>query len=76
MQKHVFDTGFDIAIGYVGSHARTKAGHGVPVADINQDTSNKRPLLAETRFHRLDRTNPVPEDAVSFWALAQNVSIT
>jgi len=76
MQKRVFDTGFDIVVGYVGSHARTKAGHDVPVADINQDTSNKRPLSAETRFHRMDRTNPVPEDAVPVRALAQNESTT
>ncbi len=76
MQKCVFDTGFDIVVGNIGSHARTKAGHDVPIVYINQDTSNKRPLIAETRFHRMDRANPVPEDAVSLWTLAQNESIT
>ena len=76
MQKCVFDTYFYIAVGYVGSHARAKAGHDVPVTCINQDTSNKRPLIAETRFHRIDCTNPVPENTASVRALAQNESIT
>lgn len=58
----------------IDSNPRAKSRHNMPVARFHQHTSDKRPLSAHARLHRMDRTQFVPEYTVSVFALRENRS--
>jgi hypothetical protein len=53
----------------IGSHARTRSRHGMPVCAIHQNTFNKRPSSTHARFNRMNRTHLIPENTISVFCL-------